>query len=53
MGHMSVNLDINTVLSILPCDVLNRFDKNLVSLPIVHIAITSQYIKKITTFRSI
>jgi hypothetical protein len=38
------DLDINAVLSILPCDVLTRFDKNLASLPILHIAITSQYL---------
>lgn len=36
------HLDINTVLSILPCEVLTRFDKSLISLPVIHIAITSQ-----------
>lgn len=36
------NLEINTVLSILPCEVLTRFDKSLTSLPVVHIAITSR-----------
>ncbi|EFX89958.1 hypothetical protein DAPPUDRAFT_309629 [Daphnia pulex] len=40
--------NINAVLSILPCDVLTRFDKNLASLPILHIAITSDNCPRIT-----
>ncbi|XP_032780449.2 ionotropic receptor 93a [Daphnia magna] len=40
--------DINTVLSILPCEVLTRFDKSLISLPVIHIAITSNNCPRIT-----
>lgn len=33
--------DINTIISLLPCEILQRYDKILNGLPVVHLAITS------------
>ena len=44
-----INLDhINTIFSILPCEILARFDKTIKDRPIVHIAITSTLLLVIT-----
>lgn len=37
--------DVNTIISLLPCQVLARFDRALINLPITHIAITSEQYK--------
>ena len=33
--------DVNAIISVLPCEIMSRFDKVLISKQVIHIAITS------------